>query len=99
MFGILKRLKQSGVVGMNQRNADFILRYNKRSLYPLVDDKLRTKYLAIASGIAVPKLYGVIEIQRDVARLPEIVEGHEDFVIAGARLGRQRHLRDHRTSQ
>ncbi len=84
MFGFLKKLKQSGVVGMNQRNADFILRYNKRSLYPLVDDKLRTKYLAIASGIAVPKLYGVIEIQRDVERLPEIVKDYEDFVIKPA---------------
>ncbi|MCE7917510.1 MAG: alpha-L-glutamate ligase-like protein, partial [Nitrosomonas sp. PRO5] len=57
MFGFLEKLRQSGVVGMNQRNADFILRYNKRSLYPLVDDKLRTKYLATASGIAVPELY------------------------------------------
>lgn len=69
---------------MNQRNADFILRYNKRSLYPLVDDKLRTKYLATASGIAIPKLYGVIEIHHDINHLPDIVEGYEDFVIKPA---------------
>ncbi|WP_292980240.1 alpha-L-glutamate ligase-like protein [Nitrosomonas sp.] len=84
MFGFFEKLKKSGVMGMNQRNADFILRYNKRSLYPLVDDKLRTKYLALASGIAVPELYGVIEIQHDVANFPEIVKDHEDFVIKPA---------------
>ncbi len=69
---------------MNQRNADYVLRYNKRSLYPLVDDKLRTKYLAAASGIAVPELYGVIEIEHDVASFPEIVKDHNDFVIKPA---------------
>lgn len=84
MLQFLKKLRQSGVVGMNQRNADFILRYNERSLYPLVDDKLRTKYLAITSGIAVPELYGVIEIQHDVASFPDIVKDHEDFVIKPA---------------
>ncbi|HRQ05820.1 MAG TPA: alpha-L-glutamate ligase-like protein [Nitrosomonas halophila] len=84
MFGIWSRLRRLGIVGMNQRNADYILRYNKRSLYPLVDDKLRTKYLAIESGIAVPALYGVIEIQHDVANLPNIVKDHHDFVIKPA---------------
>lgn len=84
MFGILKKLKQAGIVGMNQRNADFIFRYNKRSLYPLVDDKVRTKYLAAASGIAVPELYGVIEIQHDVANFHDIVKDRDDFVIKPA---------------
>lgn len=84
MFGILKKLKQAGIVGMNQRNADFIFRYNKRSLYPLVDDKVRTKYLAAASDIAVPELYGVIEIQHDVANFHDIVKDRDDFVIKPA---------------
>ncbi len=61
MFGG-KRLKDLGVLGINRRNADYILHYNRRSLYPLVDDKLRTKRLALAAGIAVPELYGVLEI-------------------------------------
>ena len=87
MFRTWARLKRSGIVGMNQRNADYVLRYNKRSLYPLVDDKLRTKYLAAASGIAVPELYGVIEIEHDVASFPEIVRDHNDFVIKPAHGG------------
>jgi alpha-L-glutamate ligase-like protein len=84
MFGTWLKLRRQGIVGMNQRNADYILRYNKRSLFPLVDDKVQTKYLAIASGIAVPELYGVIEIQHDVANLPKIVGNRNDFVIKPA---------------
>lgn len=84
MFKTLLKLKQAGVVGINRRNADYILRYNQRALYPLVDDKLHTKRLAIAAGIAVPDLYGVIEIEHDIASLPEIVRGHQDFVIKPA---------------
>jgi alpha-L-glutamate ligase-like protein len=84
MFGTWSKLRRAGIVGMNQRNADYVLRYNKRSLYPLVDDKLRTKYLATESGIAVPELYGVIEIEHDVANLSDIVKDHNDFVIKPA---------------
>lgn len=84
MIGTLLNLKRAGVVGINRRNADYILRYNKRSLYPLVDDKLRTKQLALAAGIAVPELYGVIEIEHDIAKLPLIVRERTDFVIKPA---------------
>ena len=31
------------MLGMNCRNVDFINRYNQRRLYPLVDNKLKTK--------------------------------------------------------
>lgn len=81
---IWSRLNRAGVLGMNRRNADFILKYNPRRHYPLVDDKFKTKQLAQAAGIAVPELYGVIEIEHDIARLPEIVAKHEDFVIKPA---------------
>ncbi len=84
MFSTWLNLKRAGVIGMNRRNADFILRYNERSLYPLVDDKLRTKQLAIAAGIAVPQLYGVIEIEHDIVNLPGIVKDYKDFVIKPA---------------
>jgi len=38
-----RALKSKGVLGINQRNADYILPLNKRRYYPLVDDKLATK--------------------------------------------------------
>ena len=36
-----------GIMGMNQRNVNYIGRYNKRNLYPLVDNKLKTKEIAL----------------------------------------------------
>lgn len=81
MPGLLKR---AGVVGINRRNADFVLRYNSRKRYPLVDDKLKTKVLALEAGIAVPELYAVIETQRDVGHLRRIIGKHQSFVMKPA---------------
>ena len=39
--------KIHGVLSINRRNTDFVFRYNPRKLFPLVDDKLKTKQLAI----------------------------------------------------
>ena len=73
-----------GVLGLNKRNGDYILRFNPRTKYPLVDDKLQTKQLALAAGIAVPPLYGVIRTQHDIRSLPEIVREHREFVLKPA---------------
>lgn len=46
MFGLIKtwrELEAKGIMGINRRNADYVLKYNKRSLYPVVDDKILTK--------------------------------------------------------
>lgn len=77
-------LATQGVLGLNKRNGDYILRFNPRRLYPLVDDKLQTKRLALAANIAVPELYGVIETQHDIRTLPQIVATHQEFVLKPA---------------
>ena len=41
------RLRQIGLMGIGQRNAEFVLAYNQRKFYPRVDDKLITKKMAI----------------------------------------------------
>ena len=41
-----KKLRSFGIIGMNQRNFGLVAKYNPRHLYPLVDDKLKTKLLA-----------------------------------------------------
>lgn len=79
-----RQLRERGVLGMNERNTEFIMRFNPRRLYPLVDDKLRTKQLAIQAGIAVPALYGVIRTEHDIATLPDIVRDTQDFAIKPA---------------
>jgi alpha-L-glutamate ligase-like protein len=84
MFGTIRAFKKKGVLAINRRNADYTLKYNPRRLYPLVDDKLRTKQLAQANGIAVPDLYAVIEVTGQVRTLPETLKEHSDFVIKPA---------------
>ncbi len=84
MFARAVKLGAEGVLGLNKRNGDYILRFNPRSRYPLVDDKLQTKQLALAAGIAVPPLYGVIRTQHDIRSLPDIVRDHPEFVLKPA---------------
>jgi len=79
-----RRLRACGIMGMNERNGDFILRYNPRRLFPLVDDKRKTKAIALAAGIPVPDLYGVVEIEHQIADLRDQLSPYEDFVIKPA---------------
>ena len=48
MFALARRLKEAGVLGINRRNADYILIHNQRRFYPLVDDKALTKKIKSA---------------------------------------------------
>lgn len=77
-------LRHHGVLGLNQRNADFIMQYNPRRLYPLVDNKLQTKQLAISADIAVPKLYAVIKINHQLNVLQDLLDKHIEAVIKPA---------------
>lgn len=84
MFGIIKKLNDFGLIGINKRNAGYTLAYNPRKNYPLVDDKLLTKKLAIENELAVPDLYGVIDSVGQLKQLKSILEPHTQFVIKPA---------------
>lgn len=84
MIERFRELAERGVLSMNRRNAEFILPYNRRSLYPLVDDKLNTKQLAIKAEIAVPELYGAITTEHEIRKLDSMVAGKPGFVIKPA---------------
>lgn len=84
MFAIATKLAGAGVLSLNRRNAEYTLWHNPRHLYPLVDDKITTKQLAKKAGMAVPPLYGVIEIEHQVRELASLLQAHEDFVIKPA---------------
>jgi len=84
MWKIYHHLHKRGILSINKRNSDYVLRYNPRKLYPLVDDKLRTKRLALQAGIAVPPLYTLIETEHHIKKLEELLESHSDFVIKPA---------------
>ena len=79
------QLKRSGILGMNRRNTRYISRYNPRHLYPLVDNKLKTKLLAQQAGIASPGLIGVVRSQHDVTLLAQKLEGVDGFAIKPAK--------------
>lgn len=84
MISIARKLHEAGVLGLNERNADYIMRLNPRKFYPRVDDKALTKKLAIAAGMAVPDLYGIIEHQAEVKNFASIVAKQFSFVVKPA---------------
>ena len=85
MFCSPWKLKQIGVLSINRRNSDLIMRYNPRHLFPLVDDKLKTKKMALKNDIAVPQLLGIVEIHHQIKQLGCFLEKQNDFVIKPAK--------------
>jgi alpha-L-glutamate ligase-like protein len=84
MLALAKKLRQAGVLGLNERNADYISRLNPRRLFPRVYDKVLNKELARAAGQAVPELFGIIKNQGEVRSFSEIVSERDSFVIKPA---------------
>ena len=77
-------LKKQGILGMNKRNIHYIGGENNRKYYPLVDNKLKTKVIALDANIAVPKLLATIERQSQLRKLKDILEGLDKFVVKPA---------------
>jgi alpha-L-glutamate ligase-like protein len=77
-------LARRGVLGMNRRNIAYIARYNSRSRYPLVDDKLRTKLVAQKARLNVPALLGVVRTQHENEALQNELANLSEFVIKPA---------------
>ena len=90
MFGFLSqytsplKLMRMGIMGMNQRNVNYIGRYNKRKLYPLVDNKLLTKKMALAHHVNTPNLVGSVRNQVDAQNIVEIIGDKSEFCIKPA---------------
>jgi alpha-L-glutamate ligase-like protein len=73
------------MLGMNARNLDFIGRYNRRSLYPLVDNKLLTKRLAQDYELTVPRLRFALSQQHEVDEALETLASADGFAIKPAK--------------
>lgn len=84
MFANPFKLRKLGVLGMNERNINFIGKYNSRKNFPLVDNKLKTKQIALEHNIAVPQLLGYIEFQADIKNFQALIEHENAFVIKPA---------------
>jgi alpha-L-glutamate ligase-like protein len=79
-----RELRGHGVLGLNRRNAVYVLGTNPRRHYPRVDDKLLTKRICEARGIRVPQTYAVIERQGEVRRFPDLIAQVPEFVVKPA---------------
>ncbi|MEM8498639.1 MAG: alpha-L-glutamate ligase-like protein [Pseudomonadota bacterium] len=84
MWSRLQKLRQNGVLSINNRNANYILRYNDRKKYPLVDDKLKTKQLAIEHGVSVPGLLADLHSESEAKDIAKVLDPFQDFVVKPA---------------
>jgi len=84
MLALPSKLKSLGILGMNGRNINYIGRYNDRKLYPLVDNKLKTKKIVLDAGIKAPDLFGYISFQSEMKNVLDILPKNEGFVIKPA---------------
>jgi alpha-L-glutamate ligase-like protein len=78
-------LRRKGVLGINERNVVYTQGENPRHLYPLVDDKLKTKALCQAVDLPVAAVLAKAEQHADVKSLIETLRGRGDFVLKPAR--------------
>ncbi len=81
----VRGLRERGLLGINRRNRDYVMRCNPRPCFPLVDDKLKTKVLAEKHRIPTPPLYHVIEHRGDVGKLGRALEARSSFVVKPSR--------------
>ena len=73
------------MLNMNRRNVDYIARYNDRSSYPLVDNKLKTKLAVSEYGVKTPKLLQVVRQQHEISHFREMAEDLAGFAIKPAK--------------
>lgn len=88
LFNPIKRyreIQKLGVLGMNRRNHEYIARYNSRRHYPVVDNKLLTKQLALEFELTTPELIGVVDNQHGVGTLPSLLGSWQSFCIKPAK--------------
>ena len=81
---IFRDLEELGILGINNRVGRYILRHNKRSNYPLVDDKVLTAKRAETWGIAMPQNYMIIENYGSLKNFHLKIQNYESFVIKPA---------------
>jgi len=78
-------LAAEGLLGMNRRNAEYLLPLNPRGRYPLVDDKLKTKQICQSVGIPAPETYWVVRQIGQLRSLVSKLAAYPQFVVKPAR--------------
>jgi alpha-L-glutamate ligase-like protein len=81
---LVKNMRAAGVLGLNRRNGDYILKWNRRRFFPLVDNKVLCKTRLLECGLAVPELISIASFMRQASHLEELLGDHTEFVIKPA---------------
>jgi len=76
-----RRLKELGILGMNQRNAECILDLNPRGSYPMVDSKRKMRDLCVRIGVPTPAIHTVLCSHSSLRQLQPLLDGLTDFVV------------------
>jgi len=82
--GAAFRKKIRRVLGINQRNLNYIYPSNARQDFPLADDKLKTKQLMAEAGVRVPQTYQAYQYFFQLRNLEKDLAERHDFVIKPA---------------
>lgn len=80
-----RALTRMGMLNMNRRNVDYISRYNDRTSYPLVDNKLKTKLVVAEYGVKTPKLLQVVRQQHEIPHFRDMADELAGFAIKPAK--------------
>jgi alpha-L-glutamate ligase-like protein len=84
MHAMVNRMRASGVLGLNRRNGDYILKWNQRRFFPLVDDKVLCKSRLQQCGLAVPKLIAIATYMQQASHVGDLIGDNREFVIKPA---------------
>ncbi|TGN18968.1 alpha-L-glutamate ligase-like protein [Leptospira idonii] len=87
MISFLRKFKEAGILGINRRIGEFILPYNPRENYPLVDDKWLTAELAASNAIPMPEHYAMVNEFGRVKDVPLLLKDRSSFVVKPANGG------------
>jgi len=85
ILALARKMKEAGILGMNRRNASYIMKWNPRSAFPLVDDKVLTREVAEKYGVATPPIFLVIESHGQIVGIEEALGDRREFVLKPAR--------------
>ena len=69
------------VLGMNQRNLNYIYPNNARKDFPAADDKILTKEIMAKAGVPVPETYRIYSYFYELQHLEQDLAVYDDFVV------------------
>lgn len=85
MFQLFKRRKiATKILGINERNVDYVYAQNPRKYFPLADDKVLCKEVLHQANIACAETYGVIERVGDIPLIWQQVQTYQKLAIKPA---------------